>query len=117
MTAGQRGDDGETGGAERERDLVPAGGPVHRDVGEDEGLGVGAAGESDAGCLPDGAVHAVGADGVAGAQGLPGAHGERHAVLVLDDGADLVRPVHVLAERPQPGQQHASVSHCGTIRV
>ena len=58
------------------------GDPVHRDIGEHEGSAVGAAGESDARCLPDGAVHA---DGVASPQGLPGGHGERHAILILND--------------------------------
>ena len=85
MAVGEWCDDGEAGGAERQRDLLPARRPVHGDIGKDEGFAVGAAGESDARCLPDGAVHAVGSDGIAGPQGLPAVHRERDAVLVLND--------------------------------
>ncbi len=107
VPTGQRSDDGEPGGAESEGHLVTAGRPVHRHVGQHEGLRVGAAGESDARLPPDGAVHAVGPDGVPGTHGLTGAHGERHARVVLRDGRHLERPVHVVPQRAQPGEQHA----------
>jgi hypothetical protein len=105
VTVRQRRDDGQAGDAERQGDLLRPRCPVHGDVGQHEGLGVGVAREADAGRFAHGAVHAVGTDGVRGLQGLARAHGQHHTVLVLADRGDLVRAVHLAAQRAQASHE------------
>ncbi len=101
MAAGQWRDDHHPGRVEEQFDLVCGQRPLHRHVGEQEGLPVGGSDEADAGLLAHDAVHAVGADHVAGGDPLAALQGD--ATLV--DGGDRARPADVAAEFAQPGRE------------